>query len=118
KGYQDSVRNNKALFELLRNVDLVVGLDEGTSELFALAHDVPVIVVDGFDYRWKEGRTVVPVTPGFHHCSIQELPSAIEWFLEHPEDLKAERLETAENEMSVMSIPDPIKRIHEIVGSK
>lgn len=117
KGYQDSAKNNQKLFEILRNVDLVVGLDEGTTELFAVAHDVPVIVVDGFQYRWKEGRTEVPRTHGMTHCVLSDLNEAVENALERPEYLRLERRQIAENEMSVDSIKDPIKRIHEVIGS-
>jgi hypothetical protein len=118
KGFQDSARNNQSLFELLRNVDLVVGLDEGTSELFAIAHDVPVIVVDGFEYRWKEGKTQIPHTPGMAHCKLDELQSAIEYTLMYPDQLKEQRLMTAENELSILSITDPVSRIHKAIGSE
>jgi hypothetical protein len=117
KGNQDSARNNKLIFDLLRNVDVVVGLDEGTTELFALAHDVPVIVVDGFQYRWVEGRTEVPRTPGIVHVPLAGLRGAVEDALAHPEKLQYERQQTAENEMSILTIKDPIKRLHEIIGS-
>jgi hypothetical protein len=117
KGFQDSKRNNEKLFDILRNVDLVVGLDEGTTELFALAHDVPVIVVDGFGYRWKEGRTGVPKTVGFTHCDLDGLQEAIKYVLDKPDRLKEERRWVAENEMSIDSIKDPVKRLHEILGT-
>lgn len=117
KGFQDSDRNNKMVFDLLRNVDVVVGLDEGTTELFACAHDVPVIIVDGFEYRWEQGVTKVPNTPGMRHCKLEELKDVLEETLAKPELLREERHFIAENEMSVDSIKDPIKRLHEIIGS-
>src|SRR5258706_3718662 len=49
-GYQDHPSNNFTVFNLLRNVDLVIGLDEGTTEIFAYGHDIPVVIVDGFKY--------------------------------------------------------------------
>lgn len=117
-GYQDSERNNLLLFDLLRNVDVVVGLDEGTTELFAVAHDVPVIVVKGFEYRWTAGKTYVTPSNAVTHVKLKDLNSAVEHALEHPEYLRKERAAKAENEMSLQSVPDPIRRIHEVVGSK
>lgn len=117
KGFQDTSKNNKVLFDLLRNVDLVVGLDEGTTELFAVAHDVPVLIVDGFEYRWTEGKTQVPQTPGMTHIALDNLKYAVEEFLAKPELLRKERRALAENEMSLDSIPDPVKRLHEIIGT-
>lgn len=117
KCYQDSVKNNTLLFDLFRNVDVVVSTDEGTAALFAIAHDVPVVVVDGFEYRWTKARVQVPNTPGFTHCKLEDLQEVINKELAFPERLKAERLKTAENEMSISSIPDPVKRLHEIIGS-
>ena len=118
KGFQDSKRNNQVVFDLMRNVDLVVGLDEGTTELFAVAHDVPVIVVDGFEYRWAEGCKVKPpVTPGMKHCKLEDLAKEVEHALAHPEDLRAERRALAENEMSIDSIPYPVEKLHEIIRS-
>lgn len=117
KGFQDSARNNQLLFDLLRNVDVVVGLDEGTTELFAVAHDVPVIVVDGFQYRWKEGRTEVPHTSGMTHCALEDLAPQVAYTLAHPEHLREERRAIAQNEMSVDSIYDPVSRMHALIGS-
>lgn len=118
KGMQDAESNNKLIFDILRNVDLVVGLDEGTTELFALAHDVPVIVVDGFKYKWTQGEFVQPPTPGFRHCKLEDLAKNVEDYLAHPEKDRKERLATAENEMSIQSIKDPVAEIHKIVGTK
>ncbi len=118
--YQDSVKNNKLLFDLFRNVDVVVSTDEGTAALFAVAHNVPVVVVDGFEYRWASPRNVrVPVThtPGMTHCKLEDLQEVIEKELAFPDRLKEERLQLAENEMGVCSVKDPIKRLHEIIGT-
>jgi hypothetical protein len=118
KGYQDSRLNNEKVFSLLRNANVVVGLDEGTTELFAVAHDIPVIVVDGFEYRWKEGTTKVINTPGITHVRLEDLNAAVEEALAYPSRLHDERMQLAENEMSIHSIKDPIARLHEIIGSR
>ena len=115
--YQDSVKNNQLLFDLFRNVDVVVSTDEGTACLFAVAHDVPVVVVDGFEYRWIEGYTQVPKTSGMRHCELNDLNKVLEDTFKHPDYLKKERKQLAENEMSIESIKNPVKKLHEIVGS-
>lgn len=119
KCFQDSVKNNQLLFDLFRNVDVVVSTDEGTAALFAVAHDVPVIVVDGFKYKWQDCEETIPVTntPGMQHCDLEDLQDMIEHTFANPDELKAERRALAENEMSVDSIKDPLSRIHEIIGS-
>jgi hypothetical protein len=120
KCYQDSAKSQRTLFEMIRNADVVVSTDEGTAALFAVAHDVPVVVVDGFNYKWKECDVEIPVTqtPGMNHCRLEELQDVIEWTLANPDALKAERLQIAENEMSLVSIPDPVSRLHAVIGSK
>jgi hypothetical protein len=116
--YQDSAKSQRLLFDLLRNVDVVVSTDEGTAALFAVAHDVPVIVVDGFQYRWAEGAVVnVTNTSGIQHCKLEELQDILEWTLANPDALKEERLQLAENEMSICSVKNPLSRLHEIIGS-
>lgn len=117
KGFQDTARNNRILFDLLRNVDVVVGIDEGTTELFAVAHDIPVIIVDGFEYRWTQGVTKVAQTTGITHIALDNLKYALEEALAKPEHLRKERRAIAENEMSLDSIHDPVSRLHEIIGS-
>lgn len=84
-GYQDSHKNNSLLFNLLRNVDMVVGLDEGTTEAFAYGHDIPVVIVDGFKYRAHrpDGKRFATadtyVTKAATHVSLSDLSEAVEY---------------------------------------
>lgn len=119
-GFQDTSKNNELVFNLLRNVDMVVGLDEGTTEIFAYAHDVPVVIVDGFNYRQydKEGKTFKTIegykTKAATHVPMSGLQEAIEYGLAHPEHLRAERAEIAEAEMGI-SHKDPISNIIKVI---
>lgn len=119
-GYQDTSKNNELLFSLLRNVDLVVGLDEGTTEMFAYAHDIPVIVVDGFKYRlWdNKGLTYKEIDPyrtkAATHVSLSGLREAIEYGLVHPEHLKQERREIAEDELGI-SLGNATDNIYKVI---
>lgn len=106
-GYQDSFKNNELVFNLLRNVDLVVGIDEGTTEIFAYGHDVPVVIVDGFKYRahGKDGKPFASTDPyrtkASTHVTLDKLQEAVEYGLAHPEHLRRERAEVAEAELGI-----------------
>lgn len=119
-GSQYQGKNNELIFELLRNVDLVVGLDEGCTEIFAMANDVPVIVVNGFKYRqYKEdGKTYettgVYETPGATHCDLNNLTDWIDFYLKHPEYKREERRAVAEAEMG-LSYGNPVDNIYKFV---
>lgn len=106
-GYQDLKKNNELVFQLLRNVDVVVGIDEGCTEVYAYAHDVPVIIVDGFQYRQHkmDGRSFelsdIHRTDAAVHVSLENLGEAIEYALAHPEHKRAERARVAEAELGI-----------------
>ncbi len=122
-GRQDTPKNNELLFELLRNVDLVVGLDEGTTEVFAYAHDVPVIIVDGFKYRQhkENGRDYVTTdiyrTEAANHVSLNGLRHAIEEALEHPEFKREERRRVSEAELGI-SYGNATENIYKFIKEK
>lgn len=104
-GYQDNPKNNETNFNLLRNVDLVVGLDEGCTEIFAYGHNVPVVIVDGFQYRLhrRDGRKYDIVDTYRTKASVRvplcDLNSAVEFALNNPTHLEKERKEVAEAEL-------------------
>lgn len=103
-GYQDSPKNNEILFNLLRNVDLVVGMDEGTTEIFAYGHDVPVVICDGFKYQQHpDGKTAVEIDPyktdAAVHTDLAGLETAIDFALKHPEHKREDRRRVSEAEL-------------------
>lgn len=106
-GYQDLKKNNELIFELLRNVDLVVGIDEGCTEIYAYANDVPVIIVDGFKYRQhkSDGKAFelsdIYRTDAATHVPLEGLAEAVEYALAHPEHKRAERARVAEAELGI-----------------
>lgn len=119
KGFQDSPTNNQTLFELLRRVDLVVGHDEGTTEIFAYGHDVPVVIVDDFKYhQHPDGRTPVEIegykTPAATHVTLDKLAEAVDYALAHPEHLREERKQVAEAELGI-SYGDATQNIRRII---
>jgi hypothetical protein len=106
-GYQDLRKNNELIFNLLRNVDCVVGIDEGCTEIYAYALDVPVIIVKGFQYRQhkSDGRAFevsdIYRTDAATHVSLEDLGAAVEYALEHPEHKRDERRRVAEAELGI-----------------
>lgn len=106
-GYQDLKKNNELIFELLRNVDVVVGIDEGCTEVYAYANDVPVIIVDGFQYRQhkSDGRKYETMdiyrTNAAVHTDIAGLAKAVEYALQYPEHKRTERATVAEAELGL-----------------
>jgi hypothetical protein len=122
-GSQYSPSNNQLIFELLRNVDAVVGVDEGCTEIFAMAHDVPVIIVDGFKYRqYKEnGKDFVVTDPyktkGAFHTDLNGLRDTLEQVLAHPELKRQERAEVAEAEMGI-SYGNATENIYKFIKEK
>lgn len=106
-GYQDLKKNNELVFNLLRNVDLVVGIDEGCTEIYAYANDVPVIIVDGFKYRQhkSDGRAFelsdIYRTDAATHVTLDQLGAAVEFALQYPEHKREERKRVAEAELGL-----------------
>lgn len=122
-GSQYSPKNNELIFNLLRNVDAVVGLDEGCTEIFAMAHDVPVIVVDGFQYRQHKPNgkdyavTDIHRTKGAIHCDLNHLSQSLDLVLKEPGYMQQERAEVAEEEMG-LSYGNPTENIYQFIRSK
>ncbi len=106
-GYQDLRKNNELIFNLLANVDCVVGIDEGCTEIYAYANDVPVVIVDGFKYRQHgpDGKAYVVSDPyktdAAVHTDLAGLAEAVEYALAHPEHKRAERKSVAERELGL-----------------
>lgn len=121
-GYQDSPKNNQIIFELLRNVDMVVGVDEGCTEVFAYANDVPVVIVKGFEYRqhrydgkeWKYVTCEPKPSNAATHVDLKDLAEAIDYGLAHPEYKREERAARAEYEMG-LSYGNPTENIYNLI---
>ncbi len=106
-GFQDDPKNNEKVFELLRNVDLVVGLDDGTTQAFAYGHNVPVITIDGFIYKQhdRDGRNPKDMethkTKASVHVPLSDLQAAIQYELMNPKHFEERRKEVAELELGL-----------------
>lgn len=89
--------------KLLQVTDCLVGIEEGTYQLLAMALDVPIVMVDGFKYRDYGGidySTVEMVkTPAVRRVPIDELEKTIDEELANPATLSKERAKVVEEEL-------------------
>ncbi len=80
---------------VLSFTDCVVGIEEGTFQLLAMAMGVPCISVDGFKYRWYGGIDYSSVemikTNSTRRVELSKIEEAIEEELNNPDALKSER---------------------------
>lgn len=117
----DDPRHMDFLFEILSMADVVVTLDESTSEILAMAAGVPVICVDdafkfdhlfGADYKGVE----LIKTTGAYHCQLTDLPDALDKAL-YSDNLAEARKTVVEHELGV-SAGDPVENILKAMGWK
>lgn len=88
---------------VLSTADVVVGVSESTFELLAQALDIPVVIMTdwepksfGGDMRYQTYRRVV--SDGAYKTGMTALNYTIEHALARPDELKAERRKTCEEE--------------------
>lgn len=107
--------------KLLAYADVVIGMEEGTLQLLAMALDIPVVIVDDFRYHTYAGvdyRTVEMIrTSGAVHTDLAHLRETLDDVLAHPERLRAEREEAVERELCPKGIQDPVAEILDVVTS-
>lgn len=81
--------------KLLSVTDCVVGIEEGTFQLLAMAIGIPVVMVDGFKYKIYGDVDYSSVemikTDAVRRVDSSELEKAIDEELNNPDALKAER---------------------------
>lgn len=103
---------------LLSLTDCVVGIEEGTFQLLAMAMDIPCVMVDGFKYREYGGVDYSSVemikTNSVRRVDPLDLETAIDDALTYPETLRAERKQVVENEFWD-GVSDPIVNIENVV---
>jgi hypothetical protein len=109
-GNQFTTKNNETMFKLLRNVDCVVSLEESTAQVFAMAHDVPVVIVDGFNYVNSNGPVPLLNTGGAYHTTIEGLHETVITACSNPSWMKEERRKASEDYMGV-HLGNPIENI-------
>ncbi len=103
----NTMPNNKThlmdTIQLLSMSDCVVGIEEGTFQLLAMAMNIPIVMVDGFKYKNYGGvdySTVEMVkTPAVKRVNLPDLEQAIDEELNNPENLAKERLKIVREEL-------------------
>jgi hypothetical protein len=104
--------------ELLTVSDCVVGMEEGTFQLLAMAMDIPIVMVDGFKYKEYGGIDYSSVemvkTKGVRRVELSEVEKAIDEELANPDRLKTEREKVVKDELWDGET-DPITNIVNVV---
>jgi len=103
---------------ILSLTDCVVGIEEGTFQLLAMAMGVPCIMVDGFKYREYGGIDYSSVemikTNSVRRVELSKIESAIDEELKNPDVLKAKREQIVKDEFWD-GVSDPIANIEKVV---
>jgi len=104
--------------KLLSLTDCVVGLEEGSFQLLAMAMGIPCVMVDGFQYKEYGGidySTVDMVkTKAVRRVKLSELEETIDNELANPDALKEERDAVLKNEFWD-GVSDPIENIVNVI---
>jgi hypothetical protein len=103
---------------LLQMSDCVVGIEEGTFQLLAMAMDIPVVMVDGFKYKEYGGIDYSSVemvkTTGVRRVDLSDVEKTIDEELANPEHLNKERERVVREELYDGSL-DPIDNIVNVI---
>jgi hypothetical protein len=103
---------------LLTMIDCVVGVEEGTFPLLAMAMDIPCVMVDGFSYREYGDIDYSSVemikTNAVKRVKLEDVEAAIDQALAHPELLRQERKQVVNDEFWD-GTGDPIVNIENVI---
>jgi len=103
---------------LLSLTDCVVGLEEGTFQLLAMAMGIPCVMVDGFKYREYGNIDYSSVemikTDGASRVELDKVGEVIDEQLANPQQLKSQREQIVKDEFWD-GVSDPIENIINVV---
>lgn len=107
--------------KLLRNADLVIGMEEGTFQLMATAYGIPTIIVDGFKYGSYGGvdnydRMEVIRSKATAFCDLASLKSTICYELLNRQSRQEAREEVTRREFDPFPDKDPIESIIDVAS--
>jgi len=106
------------IIRVLSLTDCVVGIEEGTFQLLAMAMNVPCIMVDGFKYREYGGIDYSSVemikTNSVRRVELSKIEDAIDEELKNPDVLKTEREQIVKDEFWD-GVSDPIANIEKVI---
>lgn len=117
-----SLQHNKSHIDdctkLLTMMDCVVGNEEGTFQLLAMAMDIPCVMVEGFSYKNYGGvdYTTIEVikTDGTVWCDDKDLEKIIDQELNEPSRLKDKRKKVVEDEFGDVN-SNPVQNIINVI---
>lgn len=104
--------------KLLTMTDCVVGIEEGTFQLLAMAMDIPCVMVEGFQYSLYGGIDYSSVewikTDAVDYANLDSLEEKIDYALSHPDHLRAKRAKVVAREFGSFAC-DPITNICNVI---
>jgi len=104
--------------KLLSLTDCVVGVEEGTFQLLAMAMGIPCVMVDGFKYREFGGIDYSSVemlkTASVRRVKLAEIEKTIDEELANPDELKSQRDKCVRDEFWD-GVTDPIENIINVI---
>ena len=101
---QGDANHAEQVTDLLRNIDAIVCLEEGTMQLLACALDIPVIHVDIFKYGNYGGvqdyDSVEKISTGavYRTTNLSKVGDLLDQALKNPQELRRQRIAVAERE--------------------
>jgi len=89
--------------KVLQMMDCVVGIEEGTFQLLAMAMDIPVVMISGFKYREYGGIDYSSVeqvhTKASRWTDLAHLEKVIDYEMKYPERLRKQREQVVKEEL-------------------
>lgn len=119
---QDDPNNISEICNLLTNIDLMVCLEEGTMQLLASMLNIPVVVVNIFNYRNYGGvenyDTIEKIKTDscYFLNNLSKLGDTIDYVLKHSNEKTNERIKVCEYEGGA-NILNPVEQILNVVNS-
>ena len=118
----DTLQNNKEhirdSIKLLQHTDCVVGMEEGTFQLLAMAMGIPVVMVEGFKYTNYGGIDYSQIemihTDAVRWTDLSNLEKVIDEELKSPDVLKVQREKVLKEEFGDLN-SDPIQNIINVI---
>jgi len=106
------------IYKLLSVTDCVIAMEEGTFPLLAMAMDIPVVMVEGFQYKtyggtdYKECEMIK--TDGVRYAKVEDLEQAINEELANPDRLKEQRKKVVERELGT-NLGNPLDNVVKVI---
>lgn len=124
---QGDLNHIQTVIDLLKDIDIVVCLEEGTLQLLATAMNIPVILCDIFKYENYGGmahydRVEKIKTPAVYSCDLGKLPSTLDYAIQNMNEKLSQRIqvinEEAGGDIALTADENIYRVVQEAINSK